>query len=110
VLKLVAFQVRTRLRAFDLAYRLGGDEFVILLPGADLEVGAEVAKGLCTTINAAGPSGIQVTMSCGVSSSMRGHAFDFDAVFQDADAGLYEAKRCGGDQVRSDGLRRMAVA
>jgi diguanylate cyclase (GGDEF)-like protein len=105
VLKRVAFLVRARLRAFDLAYRLGGDEFLILLPGADLDVGAAVAKGLRTTIGAEAVAGIRVTVSCGVSSSIRGNSFDFDSVFRHADAGLYEAKRSGGDQVRSDASR-----
>ena len=38
MLKDVAYVVRKRLRAFDLAYRLGGDELLILVPGADLDV------------------------------------------------------------------------
>ena len=32
VLRDVAYYMRKRLRAFDLAYRLGGEEFLILLP------------------------------------------------------------------------------
>ena len=37
VLKDVAYLMRKRLRAFDLAYRVGGEEFLILLPGADAQ-------------------------------------------------------------------------
>jgi hypothetical protein len=33
----VAYALRKRLRAFDLAYRVGGEEFLVLLPGATLE-------------------------------------------------------------------------
>ena len=46
VLKEVAYLVRKRLRAFDLAYRLGGDEFLVLVPGADLESAATLAEEL----------------------------------------------------------------
>jgi Diguanylate cyclase, GGDEF domain len=41
VLKDVAYLVRKRLRAFDLAYRLGGDEFLVLVRGADLDLGRD---------------------------------------------------------------------
>lgn len=103
VLKEVAYLVRKRLHAFDLAYRLGGDELLVLVPGAGVDVAETVADGLHATV-CAGPlaGGVRVTMSCGVSASRRGEAFDFDAVFRSADAALYEAKRCGGDRVRSD--------
>ncbi|HXS33908.1 MAG TPA: diguanylate cyclase [Solirubrobacterales bacterium] len=98
VLKEVAYLVRKRLRAFDLAYRLGGDELLILVPGADLKVAEAVGE----SIREAVAGGMQVTMSCGVSASRHGETFDFDVVFRSADAALYEAKRCGGDQVRSE--------
>jgi diguanylate cyclase (GGDEF)-like protein len=52
VLKDVAYLVRKRLRAFDLAYRLGGDEFLILVPGADLKVAETVAEDLHVAIGA----------------------------------------------------------
>ncbi len=103
VLREVANLVRKRLRAFDLAYRIGGDELLVLVPGAGLEVAETVADGLHATVCAEPlADGVRVTMSCGVSASRRGEAFDFDAVFRSADAALYEAKHCGGDQVRSD--------
>jgi hypothetical protein len=40
-----------------------------------------------------------VTMSFGVAASAGGRAFDFEAVFAEADAALYEAKRSGRDRV-----------
>jgi diguanylate cyclase (GGDEF)-like protein len=103
VLKEVAYLVRKRLRAFDLAYRLGGDELLILVPGADLKVAETVGESLHEAVGGEVlGGGVQVTMSCGVSASRRGETFDFDAVFRSADAALYEAKRCGGDRVRSE--------
>jgi diguanylate cyclase (GGDEF)-like protein len=106
VLKEVAYLVRKRLRAFDLAYRLGGDELLILVPGADLKVAETVGESLQEAI----AGGLQVTMSCGVSASRRGETFDFDAVFRSADAALYEAKRGGGDRVRSEVPQAMVAS
>jgi diguanylate cyclase (GGDEF)-like protein len=100
VLKEVAYLLRKRLRAFDLAYRLGGDEFLVLVPGADLESAATLAEELREAIGAETVGGgLRVTMSFGVSASERGEAFDYPTVFGWADAALYEAKRRGHDRV-----------
>ena len=102
VLKDVAYLMRKRLRAFDLAYRLGGDEFLVLVPGAELESAAELAEGLREAVGAETVGGgLRVSMSFGVSASQRGERFDYPTVFSRADAALYEAKRCGHDQVCS---------
>ena len=47
-------------------------------------------------------AGVKLTMSFGVSASKWGSEFDYDAVFAEADAALYEAKRGGRDQVVSE--------
>jgi diguanylate cyclase (GGDEF)-like protein len=110
VLKEVAYLLRKRLRAFDLAYRLGGDEFLIFVPGADLKVAEAVSESLHEAVSAETlGGGVEVTMSLGVSASRRDEIFDFDAVFRSADAALYEAKHCGGDRVRSDAPPAMVV-
>jgi diguanylate cyclase (GGDEF)-like protein len=110
VLKDVAYLVRKRLRAFDLTYRLGGDELLILLPGADLKIAEAVGQSLQQTVSVEMlGGGVQVTMSCGVSASRHDEIFDFDTVFRSADAALYEAKRCGGDRVRSDAPLALVV-
>jgi diguanylate cyclase (GGDEF)-like protein len=69
VLRDVAYSLRKRLRAFDLAYRLGGEEFLVLLPGADARQAAELAENLRETILAEPHGGVSVTMSFGVSAS-----------------------------------------
>jgi diguanylate cyclase (GGDEF)-like protein len=99
VLENVAYVLRKQLRAFDLAYRLGGEEFLILVPGSDLGRCAELAERLCEAVSAneAGPA--RVTMSFGVSASRHEVAFEYESVFAEADAALYQAKRRGRDQV-----------
>jgi diguanylate cyclase (GGDEF)-like protein len=100
VLKEVAYLLRKQLRAFDLAYRLGGEEFLILVPGSDIEQTAELAERLREGI-AADPlgGGVNVTMSLGVGASAHDGRFDYAAVFAEADAALYRAKREGRNRV-----------
>ncbi len=100
VLREVAYQLRKQLRAFDLAYRLGGEEFLVLLPGSDLAQSASLAEHLREGVSEHGVAGgIDVTMSFGVGASKPGCAFDYPAVFKEADEALYRAKRNGRDQV-----------
>jgi hypothetical protein len=92
--------MRVHLRAFDLAYRIGGEEFVVMLPGADLRQTAALAQDLRAAVLTETDGGGQlVTMSCGVSASVRGEPFRYGEVFAAADAALYEAKRTGRDRV-----------
>ena len=100
VLKDVAYLLRKQLRAFDLAYRLGGEEFLILVPGSDIVHTAELADRLREGI-AADPvgEGLTVTISLGVGASQQNERFDYSAVFADADAALYRAKRSGRNRV-----------
>ena len=98
VLRDLAYRMRKRLRAFDLAYRIGGEEFAILLPGADADQAGAVAEELRAGIADEPIAGIEVTVSFGVSASLPG-AFDYDATFKAADGALYEAKRLGRNRV-----------
>lgn len=100
VLKDIAYVMRKELRAFDLAYRIGGEEFLVLLPGANSEEAREFADELHRVLGAAPRGGQPVTMSFGVSASRYGDIFDYDKVFEHADAALYLAKNSGRDQVR----------
>jgi diguanylate cyclase (GGDEF)-like protein len=100
VLRDVAYSLRKRLRAFDLAYRLGGEEFLILLPGAEARDAAILAEDLREAIQAERMGGLSVTASFGVSASQPS-SFDYDHVFQAADRALYAAKASGRNCVRA---------
>lgn len=99
VLKDIAYVMRKELRAFDLAYRIGGEEFLVLLPGADLIEATEFAHELHKVLGRGMRGGQRVTMSIGVSASHPGEIFDYDSVFEQADAALYRAKNGGRNQV-----------
>jgi diguanylate cyclase (GGDEF)-like protein len=96
----VAYLLRKRLRAFDLAYRIGGEEFLVLLPGADTAECARIAEDLRRAVAAdTMGEGSSLTISFGVSASARGAGFDYDRVFAAADEALYEAKSDGRNKV-----------
>jgi diguanylate cyclase (GGDEF)-like protein len=103
VLKDVADALRGAIRTFDPIYRVGGEEFVLLLPGADLAAGREVAQRLRRAIAARRPGGLRVTASLGVAAA-RGAEIEFDALFRAADQALYSAKAAGRDRVAAGHL------
>lgn len=94
----VAYELRKRLRSFELVYRLGGEEFLIVLPGIELAAGQSTAERLRAAIDAARPTGIPITISLGVSAA-RGAQVEYDTLFKAADEALYEAKRTGRNRV-----------
>ena len=100
VLRDVAYEMRKRLRSFELVYRLGGEEFLIVLPGLDASGGNHVAERLRAAVQKARPTGIPVTISLGLSFGI-GEAVDYDTLFKAADEALYEAKRAGRNRVVS---------
>jgi diguanylate cyclase (GGDEF)-like protein len=98
VLRDVAYELRKRLRSFELVYRLGGEEFLIVLPGIDREGGREVAERLRAAVEQSRPQGIRITISLGLSAA-GGDEVDYDTLFRAADAALYDAKRGGRNRV-----------
>jgi diguanylate cyclase (GGDEF)-like protein len=108
VLKDVAYRIRKRLRAYDLAYRLGGEEFLVVLPGADADHASKVAEDLRAAIEGLPIAGLHVTMSFGVAGSTPGD-FDYESVFEEADHALYEAKHGGRNRVCTRGAVALAA-
>ncbi len=98
VLRDIAYELRKRLRSFELVYRLGGEEFLIVLPGVTQQEGQEIAERLRVAVQDANPTGIAVTISVGLSAAS-GEQVVYETLFKTADRALYEAKRTGRNRV-----------
>jgi diguanylate cyclase (GGDEF)-like protein len=98
VLRDIAYELRKRLRSFELIYRLGGEEFLILLPGIGRAGGLEMAERLRAAVEQIRPTGLRTTLSFGL-SVRSGEDVDYDVLFKEADEALYRAKRSGRNRV-----------
>ena len=103
VLRALADRCRKALRSIDVLGRYGGEEFAVLLPGTGRQPAATVlAERLRQAIaeepvqTDAGP--VSITVSVGV-AAMDDATADPDALFQRADAALYDAKQSGRNRV-----------
>ncbi|QCI62964.1 GGDEF domain-containing protein [Phreatobacter stygius] len=113
VLVAVAAVIRAHLRPDDAFGRLGGEEFGCLLADTSPTSAFVVAEGLRHRIAGldipGGSDGrpIRVSASIGV-SALDSRAISLSQLLDEADAGLYEAKRRGRDRVMAadGGLRR----
>ncbi|HEV8670632.1 MAG TPA: diguanylate cyclase [Candidatus Limnocylindria bacterium] len=101
VLKAVASAIKQAVRLYDVPTRYGGDEFAIILPEADTEVAARVARRVlekAETIALPGElrdAGIPLSVSIGVATFPR-PAGDANALVEAADSAMYRAKQAGG--------------
>lgn len=102
VLKNVASVLSGALRFSDRVFRFGGEEFVAVLPGADREMGNQIAGRMLRAvedlqIEHRGTAAGFVTISCGVASFQvsDGKARPWVEVLKSADVALYQAKEQG---------------
>lgn len=98
VLRDIAYELRKRLRSFELVYRLGGEEFLVVLPGIDIGAGRMMAEHLRAAVQQATPTGIAITISFGVSGG-KGASVEYDSLFKAADMALYRAKQAGRNRI-----------
>jgi diguanylate cyclase (GGDEF)-like protein len=114
VIRDVGALLREGARAGDVVARVGGEEFVLVLPDADEEGAAALARRLVDAARArqfAAVPGLAVTVSAGVAAeaSVRDAALA-EALKTRADAALYAAKRGGRDRAvvwAPHGMRRV---
>ncbi len=101
VLKAVASAVKQAIRLYDVPTRYGGDEFAVILPEADTEVAARVARRVLEKA-AIVPlpvelrdAGMSLSLSIGVATFPRPTG-DANALIEAADSAMYRAKQVGG--------------
>ncbi|MEK0361882.1 GGDEF domain-containing protein [Pseudomonas sp. CBC3] len=103
VLKIVAGELRKRLRKTDFIARFGGEEFALLLPETPAEAGLNLLESLRTGIQNCPfhfkGERIQVTLSGGFASFA--DADQPEQVFERADRALYRAKDAGRNRIEA---------
>lgn len=106
VLRECAERLRQAVRGIDIVARFGGEEFVVAMPDTEPFAAQRVAERIRTSIEktpftvSGGQKTVPVTASIGIATTSKAAASG-DALFKQADAALYEAKRSGRNCVRA---------
>ncbi len=101
VLKIIAGQLRKRLRASDFIARFGGEEFVILLPTTPMDEGLALLERLREGIEQC-PfhfKGERVTVTVSMGITLFAPSERSDVVLKRADQALYRAKHEGRNRI-----------
>jgi diguanylate cyclase (GGDEF)-like protein len=102
VLQVIASALDSQTRPTDAVARVGGDEFAVLLPGTSAAEAREISDRLrAATEYDLDLVGIRAAISIGVATVDGPPVTSFEQLWAAADAAMYEAKRSGGDRVRS---------
>ncbi len=101
VLKIIAGELRKRLRSSDFIARFGGEEFVLLVPNTPIGAGLKLAEALRAAIEACPfhfkGERVTITVSIGLSAFRAGERSDH--ALKRADEALYRAKNAGRNRV-----------
>ena len=98
VLQRVAAALQTAARQGDVVARYGGEEFVILLTHTDLDGAEHAAEKIRAAIQSLALPNLRVTASLGI-SSLELRPESMEELLDQADQGLYAAKRLGRNRV-----------
>ena len=114
VLRAVAAACRAELRVTDLFGRYGGDEFCAVLPDLDGEGAGVIAERLRAAVAGVavwhGGELVRTSASIGVAGCREASGETVAGLVRIADAGLYAAKRRGGDRVVIDAASVLPTA
>jgi diguanylate cyclase (GGDEF)-like protein len=98
VLRKVAHEISDAVREGDRVYRYGGEEFIVVCQGLPHKAAVLAGERLRLGIASLAIADLPITASIGVATSPEDGA-DLKALFETADARLYEAKFAGRDRV-----------
>ncbi len=103
VLRTIADQCRTSLRAADTIARYGGEEIIVLMAETPAEGAWQMARRLCQDLAQADIvteyGVLHITASIGLATYPGTGKLDLDRLIDQADQALYRAKRGGKNQV-----------
>jgi len=105
VLQSVGALFRGFFRDGDVIARSGGEEFVILLRCRAREECLEEMEELRRRIEMLDPEGLRITASIGVAGNLHQAGASFEAVLDEADRAMYQAKELGRNRVVMSGAR-----
>ncbi|WP_248747465.1 diguanylate cyclase [Pseudomonas sp. MWU12-2037] len=101
VLKIIASELRKRLRPGDFIARFGGEEFVLLVPDTSVTAGLKLTESLRAAIEACPfhfkGERVTITVSVGLSAFKTGERSDH--ALKRADEALYRAKNAGRNRI-----------
>ncbi len=98
VIKMVASLLQKNSREHDLVGRYGGEEFCLVFPDINSQKASEIADRIRRAIKEDSTSGVQITMSFGI-SSLKSNAPSPSELTNQADKALYIAKESGRNRV-----------
>ena len=103
IIRQVADYLRRMSRASDVVARIGGEEYLLILPDTDLEpakiLAERIREAICGRPFVVGNQRISVTVSLGVARVVGESSLD--ALSQEADRAMYQAKQSGRNRVAS---------
>ncbi|TVP72894.1 MAG: diguanylate cyclase [Rhodobacteraceae bacterium] len=108
----VARRLNSVIRANDMLARYGGEEFLLTLPGLSASAARKMAERIRKSIESESfsvkgvPGALRVTVSIGVANhdpvarvSRKDHTLDMEALIDEADRALHQAKETGRNRV-----------
>ena len=107
-LRVIAKQLDSQARTYDVVGRVGGEEFALVLPGVGPDGAFAMAERCRLRLAELSFHGVGVACSAGVASYPRDDP-DGCRLVEMADAALYWAKRAGRAQVRSYDAREVTL-
>ena len=103
VIKDIVTKISGRLRHVDIFGRVGGDEFNVLLPEANIDNAAALARSLQDMVSTEPTiydnKQIPVTISIGIATFEKQKHASLEQLLKDADSVLYESKNTGRNKV-----------
>lgn len=108
VLKKIAKTMQSSIRLYDNIGRYGGEEFIIVLPNCDkadaIQQAERIRRIISETSILSSSQEIFITISLGVATYTGDPSLSMLKLIDQADQALYQAKKCGRNQVQSFAL------